>query len=112
DQLIDEKVRGFNKYQRFGFTLKLIELMLPLWDQYAAEKYSLYYIDSVVGMHHKVKADLINRTFEIGKKSLMEDLKVPELIALSDDYGDPIVAIQDMDWEIPREIEWLFYASY
>ena len=111
-ELITKKLLELNEHQRFGFALKLIEKMLPHWDQYAAEKYSLFYVDSVVGMHHKVKPDIINRTFEIGMKSLMEDLTAAELIAIFDEYGDPIIAIQDMDWELPAEIEWLFFSAY
>jgi len=101
-----------NEEKRFELSIKLIKLGLPIWNEYAIKKKRLEYVDTVVGMHHKVDRKIITRVLETAdnlkkKKSIQNELQ-----KLKDDFNDPIVALQDLDWKIPKHIELIFYSAY
>jgi hypothetical protein len=109
---ISEIVSTLSKPRQLELAIQFLQKAIIIWDQYAAAN-KLDYIDTVVGMSHEVKANLLERMLEVAAKELKEPgTHAAELKALDDEYTDPIVALQDNDWELPYEVERIFYASF
>ncbi|HVS93725.1 MAG TPA: hypothetical protein VHE59_16920 [Mucilaginibacter sp.] len=82
------------------------EVALTIWDEYALAN-KLSYRDTVVGMHHEVRPELLHDSllYCTGKSS-------KDFATLLDEFSDPKVAIQDSDWELPSNVEKVFHAFY
>lgn len=97
--------------------IKLIKLALPLWENYAY-KNDLFYRDTVVGLPHSVDKKLLETTIDtIEKYQESNKLKKTstgkgELLRLRSLFDDPVVALQDNDWDLPDEIRLIFYSVY
>ncbi len=102
---------------RFKVAIKLIKLALPIWENFA-DKNQLKYRDTVVGLTHTVDKDILKNSIDaveiylnsnkirkiIGGKS--------KLIEIRRQFDDPIVALQDADWELPDDVPKIFYSVY
>lgn len=96
---------------QYDLALTLTNKTLTIWDDYAKDN-KLEYVDTVVGMHHKVKKDILSRTLLTVKEELLNPKTQQKKIAqLREEYSDPIVAMQDLDWELPPPVELTFYAT-
>ena len=97
--------------KRLDLAIRLTKLALPIWEKYADEN-KLTYRDTVVGMHHSVDRNLLKETVGFVEQDF--HLKKEERIffKLKAQFDDPIVALQDMDWELPDEIQNIFYSIY
>jgi hypothetical protein len=85
--------------------LELCRGALEVWTRYCRERPRIEYTDSVVGLGHVLDAALPGealRTVELGADPA--DVKAR--------YGEPIVALQDDDLELPEEIEFAYYAIH
>jgi hypothetical protein len=106
-----------SKKKQIQLAILLIEKVLPLWNKYAEEN-SLAYRDSVAGMDHNVPKELIHNTISeiknhITSIALIRFLKSKtKLMKLRSYFDDPIIALQDLDWEVPQPIEKTFYSAY
>lgn len=78
---------------------------LTAWEAFCREGKGLSYTDSVVGMKHAVDRKLPLRAF----KAVLEDSPNWKI---GSDYSEPIVALQDFDWEPPRHIEYAFFSVF
>ncbi len=78
---------------------------LRRWNEYAAEIGRLSYSDSVVGVYHKVDLTLPRVAFASARAGSDES-------NVEERYDEPIVAMQDFDLELPKEIEFAYYAVY
>ncbi|MGB0870596.1 MAG: hypothetical protein ACPGSD_13445 [Flavobacteriales bacterium] len=97
---------------RFGFAIELIEKLLPIWNDFSKIKKNLEYIDTVVVMYHVVDKNIIERTIKLAKKWIDNEFDHKEHQSLNSCFSDPIVALQDLDWEIPENIQLIFYSAY
>ena len=103
--------------KQFELALRFIKLAIPIWEKYSGEN-ELSYRDTVVGLFHQVDRKLLMNSvhaienyiqlsklgkFINGKKDLMK---------LRIQFDDPVVSLQDGDWELPYEISKVFYAVY
>ncbi len=96
-----------------GLSIKFLTLGLPIWDSFSSASKNLEYIDTVVGMHHKVSKDIIQRTMDIATKEINSpNSRNKELIELKEEFSDPLVSLQDLDWEIPESAQLIFYSAY
>ncbi|MBK9700332.1 MAG: hypothetical protein IPO79_09600 [Flavobacteriales bacterium] len=90
---------------------------LPIWDKYA-DKNELTYQDTVVGLHHSVDRQLLLKTINAVEQFVATNIikrtifKNPDLLSSDRQFNDPIVALQDTDWELPYEVERTFYAVH
>lgn len=84
---------------------ELCKRALSEWDIYCAKGKGLQYRDSVVGMKHKIDIALPKRAYEAACNGT-------ECAEVTESYQEPIVAMQDMDWEPPEKIEYAYYAIY
>ena len=107
---LKEYINTLNEQKQFNLALELTERTLPIWNEYAKSN-KLEYIDTVVGMHHKVDQELLIRTIQ----TVRNELETPksqgrQISQLQKEFSDPIVAMQDLDWELPYSVEKTFYA--
>ncbi len=114
---LQEYTDSLPKDKQFDLALRLIKLSLPVWNSYA-EKNKLSYRDTVVGLTHSVDKKLLQNAIDtVGEYLHLNKLKKfidgkKELLELRRQFDDPIVALQDTDWELPDEVQKIFYAVY
>lgn len=92
--------------------LRFARLALPIWSRYTVGN-KLEYTDTVVGLEHKVDPELLARSLN-AVESWMADPQgeAPNLATLHKEFADPVVSLQDGDWELPYSVERTFYAVY
>src|SRR5689334_21744347 len=103
--------------QKFKLAIILAKTALPIWKNFVEDS-SLTYRDSVVGMTHNVPKNLLIDTVNEVEKYRAESKiertfhKNSNLLKLRSYFDDPIVALQDADWELPKAVERIFYSVY
>ena len=114
---LEEYIENLQKDMQFDIAIRLTKFSLPIWDKYA-DKNELTYRDTVVGLHHSVDRALLKNTIDAVEKYISTNMinkviiKNTDLLSLSRQFSDPIVALQDIDWELPNEVEKTFYAVH
>lgn len=102
------KTLDFN--QQFELFLVLSQHIIPEWDKFSTEKSNLWYSDSVVGLTHHIRPEIVNDILDL----IVQRLQFPKLLdkikELRREIAEPIVALQDDDWDIPEHIKLFFYA--
>lgn len=78
---------------------------LGVWEAYAHDHAPFEYVDSVVGMLHRVDTTLPRDAFESVRAS-------GDRLSIAYRYQEPIAALQDQDLELPSHIEFAYYAIY
>jgi hypothetical protein len=114
---LQEYTDSLPKGKQIELTIKLTKLVLPIWEKYSEDN-QLSYRDTVVGLAHRVDKKLLRNTIEgvetylsSGKwKRFMDGKRT--LLKLRSQFNDPVVALQDTDWELPDEVLKTFYAVY
>ena len=107
---LKEFIESLEEQKQYKLALILTERALCIWNNYT-ELNKPEYRDSVVGMYHAVRKDILFRTLETIKKELANPKTQREHIdRLREEFSDPIVAMQDLDWELPYPVERIFYA--
>jgi hypothetical protein len=114
---LQEYIDSLPKGKQFELAIKLTKLILPIWAKYSEEN-ELSYRDTVVGLAHKVDKELLQNTVKAVEKHLSLDKwkkfmdGKSTLLKLRVQFDDPVVALQDTDWELPDEVLKTFYAVY
>jgi hypothetical protein len=109
---LKEYTESLTENNRIHLAIKLIERLLPVWNEFSNNRKNLEYVDTVVGMAHSVDKEIIQLTVNLAKKWINGDADNFEKTKLNEWYSDPIVALQDLDWEIPENIQLIFYSAY
>jgi hypothetical protein len=99
------------KDKQFDLAIRLTKLALPIWDNYA-NKNALTYRDTVVGLIHSVDRHLLSNTIDTVEEHLHLNKSDNKLSNIRRQYDDPVVALQDTDWELPDEVQATFYSVY
>jgi hypothetical protein len=110
---LQKYIEGLSKENQFRLAIKLARLTLPIWNKFAA-KSDLTYRDSVAGLNHAVDKNLLKEAIESIEKYLnnnISDFSEKET-NLYKKFIDPIIALQDDDWDLPDEVLKTFYAVY
>lgn len=112
---LDEHIASLPSAQQWVIAYQMARAALPIWEAFAVDG-ELHYIDSVVGMSHTVAPDLLARALAAAE----ELVHMPErdmrahaggrMKEFQAEFLDPIVALQDMDWELPSPVQRCFYA--
>ena len=114
---LEEHIDSLSKDKQFDIAIRLTRLTLPIWDKYA-DNNELTYRDTVVGLQHSVDRNLLKKTVDAVDKYISTNkinktiIKNIYLLPLDKKFRDPIVALQDTDWELPNEVENTFYAVH
>lgn len=94
-------------------SVKFLTIGQPIWNDFASKNKNLEYRDTVVGMHHKVSKDIFQRTLDLASEEINSpQSKTKQITELYQEFRDPIVSLQDMDWEIPESVLLIFYSAY
>jgi hypothetical protein len=114
---LEEYCNSISEASRLELAIELCEKALPIWNEFAQDKKRLEYQDSVVGLYHKVRPELLNDSINFCKnpytgKFLGFFTSKPSLKSLLNEFSEPVVAMQDFDWELPHKVESTFYAVY
>ena len=110
---LKEFVLSLNERSKLNLSIRILKEALPIWDKFSNSEKTINYTDSVVGLYHTVNKDIIQRTIELAEKCIETKLlQYFKIRNLHQEYRDPIVSLQDFDWELPEEIEYLFYSAY
>ncbi|MEI6852547.1 MAG: hypothetical protein WCL06_06870 [Bacteroidota bacterium] len=114
---LQEYCDSLPKDKIIDLAIRLAKAGLAVWDKYTADN-PLTYTDSIVAMHHKVDKAILSDTLtdietytSSGKLARIlgsKDLLAGRLL----EFRDPIVSLQDADWELPYEVECIFYSVY
>jgi hypothetical protein len=114
---LEEHIDNLPKDKQLDIAIRLTRLTLPIWDKYA-NKNELIYRDTVVGLQHSVDISLLKNTIDAVEKYISTNkinkaiIKNIDLLKFSRQFSDPLVALQDLDWELPNEVERTFYAVH
>src|SRR5258706_3910399 len=114
---LQEYTDSLPRDKQFDLALRLIKLSLPVWNSYA-DKNKLSYRDTVVGLTHSVDKKLLQNAIDtVGEYLHLNKLEKfigcrKKLLELRRQFDDPIVALQDTDWELPDEVQKTSYAVY
>ena len=108
---------SLSKDGRFKVAIRLTKLALPIWDNYA-DKNPLTYRDTVVGLTHTLDKKILKDTID-AVETYLNSNKIKKIIGGTSElreirrqFDDPIVALQDTDWQLPDEVQKTFYAVY
>lgn len=105
------------KERQIELAINFAKQAVPIWEKYA-ESNPLSYRDTVVGLTHTIPKQLLADTINEVQKhlstpKLLRSIKgKSKLLKLYSYFSDPVVALQDTDWEPPTSIEKTFYAVY
>ncbi len=110
-------INSLSHDKQVALAIWLMRDAIPVWDKYTV-KHKLTYRDSVVGLKHCVDKDLIRQSIDAvnlyfcSAQTAKESILNAQLIPLYKQFDDPIIALQDGDWELPTEVERTFFAAY
>jgi hypothetical protein len=109
---LKEFISTLDEQKQYEIALTLAEKALPVWDNYTKEN-KPEYTDSVVGLQHKLGKDILSMALgTIRQEISIPGSKSKEVKDLWQEFSDPIIALQDSDWELPYAVEHIFYAVY
>lgn len=108
---LQKHIDSLPKDKQFDLAIRLTKLALPIWDNYA-DKNELTYRDTVVGMTHTVERKLLSKTLDVVEDFLHLNKSDRKLSELRRQYDDPVVSLQDCDWELPDDVRKTFYSVY
>ncbi len=103
--------------KQFELALQLAKHSLSIWKKFVVHN-KLTYHDSIVGLKHVVDKNLLEGTLVaieiyLAAKTIKKEFNDQDvLLELNKQFEDPIVALQDDDWELPDEVLKTFYAVY
>jgi hypothetical protein len=86
------------------------ELALPVWQKHC-DGHEMEYYDTVVGMQHVVDPGLPARAVDHMRACVDGGVFRPDY-QVDDDYGEPITALQDDDFELPEAVLMAYYGIY
>jgi len=109
-------VNGLDENSQIELAIELIEIGLPIWENYNLEN-PIEYKDSVVGMNHKINKNLIKKSIKILKNInrhnnfIVKKINEFKIINIQNEIREPVVARQDDDFEIPIEVELILFST-
>ncbi|MEE9349190.1 MAG: hypothetical protein V3U80_04020 [Flavobacteriaceae bacterium] len=105
-------IENLTKKNQIEIALKLISIALPIWTKFAINN-KLSYTESVTGTHQTIKGNLLEKALQtVNQEFKNPNSKQNDLKILFDTFTEPITAIQDNDWDLPKEVSLVFYAIY
>ena len=113
---LKEFCNSLSKRDQIKTGIQLARLALPVWQNYAED--DIDYTDSVVGMHHSIRHDLLKRAIlELEDVSyttaFQERGDITDLLkSIYDEFSDLVISLQDDDLRFPQPVATIFYAVY
>lgn len=93
--------------------IKFLNTALPIWESFVATN-DLTYRDSVMLMEHTIDKNLpVIAIREAEKYFLSAEPGIPEALKkIQFEFTEPVVALQDGDWDIPEAAKKFFYSVH
>lgn len=113
---LSDLMQGLPADRQLTIATHFCRLGLPIWDEFASNADARAYHDGVVGMHHVISETLLARALAVAQAALhhSSDMSNPAstdaIGILLHEFIEPIVALQDDDWELPDAVKLIFYA--
>jgi hypothetical protein len=113
---LSDLMQGLPEDRQLTLAVHFCKLGLPIWDAFATQKRARSYYDGVVGLHHVISETLPTRALALAQSALADPTYCARhegtqlLGALKHEFVEPIVALQDDDWELPDAVRLVFYA--
>lgn len=114
---LEEFTNSLPKDKQLKLALHFARLALPVWEDYCADR-DISYRDTVVGMTHSTDKNLprnvlnaIEEYLNMNKWQKFLNGK-KNILKFRSQFDEPIVALQDEDWQLPYEVKTTFYAFY
>ena len=105
---LQQQIDKLDYQSQIKLCLKLTNLACDVWNNYSKGK-TVNYVDSVVGLKHNIQPDLLNRTVQEVSKINFNQKQINKL---KKEFQDPIIAIQDLDLELPNPVEKAFHSVH
>jgi hypothetical protein len=113
---ISNLINNLPKSQQVELAIELIEIGIPIWNNYFLIN-KIEYFDSVVGLYHSIDKNLIQKSIDLSKKLKKKDnvlnrkiIKI-KLNLLEKEIREPVVAREDFDFEIPKNVELILFST-
>ena len=109
-------MQGLPADRQLTIAIHFCRLGLPIWDDFASDADARAYHDGVVGMHHVISDTLLARALATAEAALnhADDCATAAgteaIRSVEHEFIEPIVALQDGDWELPDAVTLIFYA--
>ncbi|MEI7484699.1 MAG: hypothetical protein WCK13_08305 [Ignavibacteriota bacterium] len=110
---LENFVNGLSGDKRLRLTVKLLRNAIQIWDDYAEGK-EFEYTDSVAGLKHTVRKDMIINCVSAVERYLNSEENgiTEEIMHLKKEFVEPVTALQDGDWNLPYSALKTFYSAY
>ena len=115
---LQERIENLPEEKQIELSIKLLEIGLPIWTEFAQNN-KLEYTDTVVGMHHRIDENIVDKAISFAKVQfenkegvLKSFLRHRATKFIEQEFWEPITALQDLDWEIPEPPKLVFYSAY
>jgi len=114
---LEQLCETLSEDEQIRLAIELITISFPIWKEFAQSN-TLSYRDTVVGLKHNVPKELLEDTIReienyLSTSAMIRKAKHQQnLLKLFSYYRDPVVALQDIDWEFPYIPERIFYSVY
>ncbi|HVX27018.1 MAG TPA: hypothetical protein VHB70_11790 [Parafilimonas sp.] len=114
---LEQLCETLSEDEQISLAIELINISFPIWKEFAQSN-TLSYRDTVVGLKHNVPKELLDDTISeienyLSTSAIIRKAKHHQsLLKLFLYYKDPVVALQDIDWELPYIPERIFYSVY
>ena len=105
---LQQQIDNLDYKSQIKLCLELANLTCIVWDNYSQGKV-IKYVDTVVGLKHSIQPDLLKRTVQEISKNNIDQKQINKL---KKEFEDPIVAITDLDLELPSPVETAFHCVY
>lgn len=102
-----QRLLALSEDDRIDALVVACEPALVAWTTWAL-RVKPSYVDSVVGMRHVVDVDLLARALDEVRRRHDR----PDVAKTIHDFVEPIVALQDGDFELDDRMQYAFYAIY
>ena len=105
---LQEQIDNLDFQSQIKLCLELTSLAKNVWENFTRGE-TVNYVDSVVGLSHSIKSDLLSRTIEEVSKTKLNNKKIEKL---KKEFEDPIISIQDLDLKLPDPVEKAFHSVH
>ncbi len=116
DYTLKDLIGGLPEDRQLTLAVHFCRLGLPIWEAFALDVKARDYYDGVVGMHHVISETLLARALATAQAALNQTdysstvAGIEAIRSIAHEFVEPIVALQDDDWELPDAVKLIFYA--
>lgn len=115
---LEERIDNLQEINQIELAIKLLELGLPIWTEFANTNI-LEYADSVVGMYHRINKKIVENAINLSKvtienkEGVLKSFRQHRItLVLEKEFLELVTALEDNDWRIPEEPKLILFSAY